>query len=86
MKTSTTGTVKTLQTLGFISMVISAVCLLGTFMTNSEIYIALLLGAFLISLISIILLFGFAKVIKLLEEIRDRAPASGADKLNINPS
>lgn len=73
MNTSVPGTVKTLQILGFLSMVISAVCLFGTFLTDSEIYMALLLGGFFVSLISIILLFGFSKVIKVLEEIRDKS-------------
>ena len=86
MKTSVPGTVKTLQILGFLSMVISTVCLFGTFLTDSEIYMALLLGGFLVSLIGIILLFGFSKVIQLLGEIRDRPPGSAAenpDKLSI---
>ena len=76
MKTSIPNTVKTLQILGFLSMIISAICLLGTFLTSSEIYMALLLGAFLVSLIGIILLFGFSKVIQLLGEIRDKTDNS----------
>jgi len=72
MKTSVPGTVKTLQMLGFLAVIVAAGCLYGTFLTNSEIFMAFLLGAFLVSLISIILLFGFSKVIKLLGEIRDK--------------
>ena len=72
MKTSVPGTVKTLQMLGFLAVIVAAGCLYGTFLTSSEIFMAFLLGAFLVSLISIILLFGFSKVIKLLGEIRDK--------------
>lgn len=73
MKKSVPGTVRTLQTLGFLAIIVAAGCLFGTFLIDSDIYMAFLLGAFLVSLISIILLFGFSKVIKLLEEIRDKA-------------
>ena len=76
MKTSIPGTVKTLQILGFLGVIVSAGCLIGTFLTDSEIYMAFLLGAFLVSLISIILLFGFSKVIQLLGEIRDKTDNS----------
>ena len=74
MKTSIPTTVKTLQTLGFLAVLVAAGCLFGTFLTQSDIYMAFLLGAFLVSLISIILLFGFSKVIQVLGEIRDKAP------------
>jgi hypothetical protein len=74
MKTSIPTTVKTLQTLGFLAVIVAAGCLFGTFLTQSDIYMAFLLGAFLVSLISIILLFGFSKVIQVLGEIRDKAP------------
>lgn len=72
MKTSIPGTVRTLQVLGFVAILVAAGCLYGTFLVNSDIYMAFLLGAFLVSLISIILLFGFSKVIQLLGEIRDK--------------
>ena len=72
MKTSIPGTVKTLQILGFVAVIVAAGCLYGTFLTESEIYLAFLLGAFMVSLVSIILLFGFSKVIQVLGEIRDR--------------
>ena len=68
MKTSIPTTVKTLQALGFLAVIVAAGCLI-----NSDIYMAFLLGAFLVSLISIILLFGFSKVIQVLGEIRDKA-------------
>lgn len=73
MKTSIPTTVKTLQALGFLAVIVAAGCLFGTFLINSDIYMAFLLGAFLVSLISIILLFGFSKVIQVLGEIRDKA-------------
>lgn len=72
MKTSIPTTVKTLQTLGFLAVLVAAGCLFGTFITHSDIYMAFLLGAFMVSLISIILLFGFSKVIQVLGEIRDK--------------
>ncbi|MFQ5659938.1 MAG: hypothetical protein ACE5GZ_05890 [Gammaproteobacteria bacterium] len=76
MKTSVPGIVKMLQVLGFLAVLLSTGCLAGTFIIESDIYRAFFLGAFFTSIIGIILLFGFSKVIQLLGEIRDQADAS----------
>lgn len=76
MESSIPSIVKRLQILGYITMLLSAGFLAGTFLTVSDIYQAFLLGAFFISLLGIILLFGFSKVIHMLDEIRDQVSKS----------
>ncbi|MCZ6525017.1 MAG: hypothetical protein O6928_00415 [Gammaproteobacteria bacterium] len=76
MESSIPGIVKRLQILGYLAIFLSAGFLAGTFLTESDIYQAFLLGAFFISLLGIILLFGFSKVIHMLDEIRDQVSKS----------
>ena len=76
MESSIPGIVKRLKILGYLTMLLSAGFLAGTFLTVSDIYQAFLLGAFFISLLGIILLFGFSKVIHMLGEIRDQVSKS----------
>ena len=72
MKSSISGIVQRLQILGYLTMLLSAGFLAGTFLIESDIYQAFLLGAFFTSLLGIILLFGFSDVIHMLGEIRDQ--------------
>ncbi|MCH7696479.1 MAG: hypothetical protein IIB73_09350 [Proteobacteria bacterium] len=72
MKSSISGIVKRLQILGYLAIFLSVGFLAGTFLIESDIYQAFFLGAFFISLLGIILLFGFSKVIHMLGEIRDQ--------------
>jgi hypothetical protein len=85
MKASVPDIVSGLRILGFVAILATSLCLFGTFVENwsfaldgidSQIYRAFCLGAFFIGLIGIVMLFGFAKVIELLTEIRDQAMAS----------
>ncbi len=76
MKSSISSIVKRLQILGYLTMLLSAGFLAGTFLIESDIYQAFFLGAFFISLLGIILLFGFSKVIHMLDEIRDQVSKS----------
>jgi len=75
--TSVPGIVYSLRVLGSAAIAVAALCLLCTFLIESDIYRAFCLGAFFTGLIGIILLFGFAKVIELLGEIRDQALPAG---------
>ncbi len=72
MPASLPGIISTLQLLGGIAIATAAGCLFGTFVVESDIYRAFMLGAFFTSLLGIILLFGLAKIIELLAEIRDQ--------------
>lgn len=77
-QTTLSSVVTSLRVLGFLAIVAASACLLGTFFIDSDIYRAFCLGAFFTSLVGIILLFGFAKVIELLGEIRDHARSQTA--------
>ena len=82
MPASLPGIISTLQLLGGIAIAATAGCLFGTFVMDSDIYRAFMLGAFFTGLLGIVLLFGLAKVIELLAEIREQgkpAPASQAN-------
>ena len=72
MPASLPGIINTLQLMGGIAIAATAGCLFGTFVMESDIYRAFMLGAFFTGLLGIILLFGLAKVIELLAEIRNQ--------------
>ena len=62
--------------MGCLALLLAAGFLMGTSIVESDIYRAFCLGAFFTSVIGIILLFGFSKVILLLGEIRDQTEES----------
>jgi len=66
-----------LNVFGGIAILSSILFLGGSFYVESEVGKAFCLGAFFSGLFGCILLFGFAKVIDLLEESRAGAPAGG---------
>lgn len=79
MRASIPAVVTVLRGLGLVAILVSAGFLGATFVLRSDIYRAFCLGAFFASLIGIVLLFGFAKIIDLLETIRVQTAAPGAD-------
>lgn len=76
MNASVPDIVKSLQMMGGFAVLLAAGFLAGTFSIESDIYRAFCLGAFFTSIIGIIMLFGFCKVIILLGEIRDQSKES----------
>ena len=72
MKASVPSIVKSLQLMGLLGILLSVVFLIGTSVIENDLYRAFCLGAFFTSILGIIMLFGFSKVIIILGEIRDQ--------------
>jgi hypothetical protein len=72
MKASVPNIVKSLQLMGLYGVLLSIGFLAGSSLIQSDIYRAFCLGAFFTSILGIIMLFGFSKIIIILGEIRDQ--------------
>lgn len=77
MKASVPSIVKSLQLMGLLGILLSVVFLIGTSVIENDLYRAFCLGAFFTSILGIIMLFGFSKVIIILGEIRDQGKDEG---------
>jgi hypothetical protein len=73
MKASVPSIVKSLQLMGLLGILLSVAFLIGTSVIENDLFRAFCLGAFFTSILGIIMLFGFSKVIIILGEIRDQA-------------
>ena len=67
-----------LNAFGALAAVSSLLFLLGSFVVSNELGKAFCLGAFFSGLIGTILLFGFSKVIDLLDQIREQTQIAGS--------